>query len=97
MTHVNMSSKVFIDIYEADGFYANISIYDTKHTIGPEYDLAVLNTILLDYLHSYRLSVITEEPRVLELEALQNCLLNSQLEEQDFSDFSDFSPGLLSF
>ena len=94
MTHVDMSNKVFIDIYEADGFYAKISIYDTKHTIGPEYDLAVLNKILLDFLHTYRLSIITEEPRVLELDALQSCLLNSQLEEQDFSDLS---PSLLYF
>lgn len=94
MTHVDMSSKVFIDIYEADGFYANISIYDTKHTIGPEYDLAVLNNNLLDFLHTYRLSIINEEPRVLELDALQNCLLNSQLEEHDFSDIS---PSMLYF
>lgn len=94
MTHVDMSSKVFIDIYEADGFYANISIYDTKRTLGPEYDLAILNKILLDFLHSYRLSVITEEQHALELEALQNCLLNSQLEEHDFSDIS---PSMLYF
>ena len=94
MTHVDMSSKVFIDIYETDGYYAKISIYDTQHTIGPEYDLAILNNILLDYLHTYRLSIITEEPRVLELDALQNCLLNSQLEEDDFSDMS---PSMLYF
>ncbi|WP_455220827.1 hypothetical protein [Kaarinaea lacus] len=84
MTHINMSNNVYIEIYESDGFYANISLYDKKHIIGPEYDLAVLNKSLFDFLNSFRNSAESEESRESELEALQLCLMNCQLEEYEY-------------
>ena len=84
MTHISMSNNVYIDIYETDGFYADISLYDKKHLLGPEYDLAILNRTLLDFLHSFRKNVDNADTRDSELEALQTCLLNCQLEEYDY-------------
>ena len=84
MTHISMSNNVYIDIYESDGFYANISLYDKKHILGPEYDLAVLNKSLFDFLNSFHSLAGSGESRDSELEALQLCLMNCQLEEYDY-------------
>jgi len=79
-----MSNNVYIDIYESDGFYANISLYDKKHLLGPEYDLAILNRSLFDFLNSFQNLTDAGDCRDSELEALQLCLMNCQLEEYDY-------------
>jgi len=84
MVQICISTKTCIDIYETDAFYADISLFDSKHKIGPEYDLASLNRSVLNFL--YELSCFTEikESDKLELRALENDLLNYQLEEEDY-------------
>lgn len=84
MTHISMSNDVYIDIFESNGYYANISLYGKKHILGPEYDLAVLNRSLLDFLYSFRKSADFKESRESEIDALQLCLMNSQLNETDY-------------
>jgi hypothetical protein len=83
MVQISISPKTCIDIYETDAFYADISLFDTRHKIGPEYDFAALNRSVLDFLHEFSCCAATRESEKLELRALENDLLNCQLEDED--------------
>ena len=84
MVQICISQKTCIDIYETDAFYADISLFNTKHKIGPEYDLASLNRRVLNFLHEIRCFTEIKESQELELNALESDLMNCQLEEEDF-------------
>ncbi|MCI0504779.1 MAG: hypothetical protein L0Z73_01575 [Gammaproteobacteria bacterium] len=83
MVQISISTKTCIDIYETDAFYADISLFDTRRKIGPEYDLAALNKSILDFLYEFGCCTATRESEKLELRALENNLLNCQLEDED--------------
>ena len=81
MVQICISDKTHIDIYEKDGFYADISLPNNHHQIGPAYDLALLNRYVLDFLHDITSQFRSQESQLLEVQALQNDLVNCQLEE----------------
>jgi hypothetical protein len=83
MVQICISKETCIDIYETDGFYADISLFKSKYLLGPEYDLASLNRNVLNFIHDFcSYSKIGESQR-LELQALETDLVNCQLEESD--------------
>ncbi|HEY5603049.1 MAG TPA: hypothetical protein VIM41_08085 [Gammaproteobacteria bacterium] len=84
MVQISISQKTCIDIYETDAFYADIFLFDTQYKIGPEYDLAALNKNVLDYLYEFGRGARIKDSEKLELRALENTLLNCQLEEDAF-------------
>ena len=81
MVQICITGKTCIDIFEKDGFYAVISLLNSRHQIGPAYDLASLNRNVLDFLHDFSSLQEFQESQRLEVQALQNDLLYCQLEE----------------
>ena len=83
MVQICISKETCINIYETDGFYADISLFKSRHLLGPEYDLASLNQNVLNFLHDYSAYSKIGESQKLELHALETDLVNCQLEEED--------------
>ena len=81
MVQICISNSTHIDIYEKDGFYAEISLPNNHLQIGPAYDLALLNKNVLDFLHDVTSQYNSQETQLLEVQALENDLVNCQLEE----------------
>jgi len=81
MVQICISESASIDIYERDGFYADISLHNSRHKIGPAYDLALLNRHILDFLHDCITRLNSQGSQSLEVKALQNDLMYCQLEE----------------
>ena len=84
MVQICISEETCIDIYETDGFYANISLFKSKHLLGPEYDLASLNRNVLNFIHDFCCYTKMGEDQKLEIQALETDLVNCQLEDGDF-------------
>ena len=84
MVQICINQEACIDIYETDAFYADISLFKTKHKLGPEYDLASLNRRVLSLLHEISCFSEIKESQRLELHALESDLMNCQLEDEDF-------------
>lgn len=84
MVQIYISDETRIDIYETDGFYADISLFKSKHLLGPEYDLASLNRNVLNFIHDFCAYTNIGESQKLELQALESDLVNCQLEDTDF-------------
>ena len=70
VTQICLSHQTCIDIYETDGFYANISVFKINHTIGPEYDLANLTRDVIEYLDQLRTIEKFKETKELELQGI---------------------------
>ncbi len=84
MVQICISEETCIDIYETDGFYADISLFKSKHLLGPEYDLASLNRNVLNFIHDFCSYTNMGEVQKMEIQALQTDLVNCQLEDGDF-------------
>ena len=84
MVQICINNNACIDIYETDGFYAHISFFNTKHRIGPEYDLAALNRYVMDFIHDLTYVAKINDSQKMDLKALQAGLMNCQLEESDY-------------
>ena len=76
MAQIRISEQACIDIQECNGaYFADVTLFDQKQNIGPEYDYATLNERLFDVLNSFRTNSHIKKSQHLELEALQSCLL----------------------
>lgn len=82
MAQIRISDQACIDIQESNGaYFADVTLFDQKQNIGPEYDFATLNARLFDLLNSFRSNAQIKQSHHLELEALQSCLLYFDIEE----------------
>jgi hypothetical protein len=84
VAQIYINNNASIDIYETDGLYAEILLFDTCQTIGPAYDMAALNRTVFDFIQYFMSSVNINESQKLQVSALQDGLVNCQLEESDY-------------
>jgi len=84
MVQICISDETSINIYETDGFYADICLFKSKHLLGPEYDLASLNRNVLNFIHDFCSYKQIGESQRLEIQALETDLVNCQLDDGDF-------------
>ena len=59
MAQIYINNNASIDIYETDGLYAEVLLFDTCQTIGPAYDMAALNRTVFDFIQDF-ISSVTE-------------------------------------
>ena len=88
MAQIYINNNACIDIYETDGLYADVLLFNINQTIGPAYDMAALNRTVFDFIQDFKSSININESQKLQADALQDGLVNCQLEETDYgSDY----------
>lgn len=84
MAAIYLNSNVCIDIYETDGLYAEIVLFNAKSKIGPAYDMADLNRTVFDFIQEFISTIKMSESQKLQVNVLQDSLANCQLDESDY-------------